>query len=329
MGYRLACEAIMKVISKKSLTNGSLTSDSSLVSVSNLASDSQNKQYIDDSEAPIPNSVNILGDYNLAGEAWIIENYFREMGLTVLTTFTGDSTYKKLLKSRRASLNIVQCAGSMMYLARSMEEQFGLPFIRGSFFGLADTSATLMKVADLLGDQNVREKTAKLCRRETERVTKEIEPFLPLLKGKKAAIFVGGGFKAISLMRQFKELGMETVLVGTQTGTAEDYEIIEALSAPGTVILDDANPSELETFMREKGADILVGGVKERPLAFKLGVAFCDHNHERKMPLAGFEGVVNFTKEINLSINSPVWGLLRQKANFTTHLIDNHYLQAV
>lgn len=74
-----------------------------------------------------------------------------------------------------------------------------------------------------------------------------------------------------------------------------------------TVILDDANPAELETFMKEKGADILVGGVKERPLAYKLGVAFCDHNHERKHPLAGFEGVYNFTREIDRSINNPVW----------------------
>ncbi|MEO2682145.1 nitrogenase iron-molybdenum cofactor biosynthesis protein NifE, partial [Clostridium butyricum] len=52
---------------------------------------------------------------------------------------------------------------------------------------------------------------------------------------------------------------------------------------------------------------ILVGGVKERPLAYKLGVAFCDHNHERKHALGGFQGAVNFAEEVNLSINSPVW----------------------
>ncbi|MDR2367350.1 MAG: nitrogenase iron-molybdenum cofactor biosynthesis protein NifE [Deltaproteobacteria bacterium] len=288
MGYRLACEAIMKVISRRP-----------------AGSD----------RSPIPMAINVLGDYNLAGEAWIIENYFREMGVRVLTTFTGDSTYEKLMGSARASLNVVQCAGSMAYLARSMEETFGIPWVRVSFFGLADTANSLTKVADLLGDDGARQRAAALCQREIASASAGIEPYLPLLRGKKAAIFVGGGFKAISLMRQFRELGMGTVLVGTQTGTAEDYEVIEALSDPGTVILDDANPSELEAFMREKGADVLVGGVKERPLAFKLGVAFCDHNHERKAPLAGFSGAVNFTREINLSINSPVWGALRQRAS--------------
>ena len=96
-------------------------------------------------------------------------------------------------------------------------------------------------------------------------------------------------------------------MVGTQTGKPEDYEMIGRLVDPDAVILDDANPAELETFMKQKGADILVGGVKERPLAYKLGIAFCDHNHERKHALAGYDGVVNFTKEINMSMNSPVW----------------------
>jgi len=51
----------------------------------------------------------------------------------------------------------------------------------------------------------------------------------------------------------------------------------------------------------------LIGGVKERPIAYKLGIAFCDHNHERKIPLAGFEGMVNFCREVYSSVLSPVW----------------------
>ena len=106
---------------------------------------------------------------------------------------------------------------------------------------------------------------------------------------------------------------METVLVGTQTGKKDDYDIIESLVNENTVILDDANPAELEKFMIETGADILVGGVKERPLAYKLGIAFCDHNHERKHALAGFEGIENFTKEIHDSLCSPVWKYVNQR----------------
>ena len=102
-------------------------------------------------------------------------------------------------------------------------------------------------------------------------------------------------------------LGMTTVLVGSQTGTAEDYEYLTELCDPGTVIVDDSNPAELSAFLAEGKADLFIGGVKERPLAYKLGVAFCDHNHERKLPLEGFIGMANFAREVRGSVCSPVW----------------------
>ncbi len=108
-------------------------------------------------------------------------------------------------------------------------------------------------------------------------------------------------------MKALRLLGMTTVLVGSQTGTAEDYEYLTELCDPGTVIVDDSNPAELSTFLAEGKADLFIGGVKERPLAYKLGVAFCDHNHERKLPLEGFIGMANFAREVRGSVCSPVW----------------------
>lgn len=255
--------------------------------------------------------INILGDFNLAGEMWIIKNYLSMMGIIVVSTFTGDASYDTMLKAPQAVLNIVQCAGSSTYLATRMEEEFGIPFIKVSFFGVEDTSASLIKIADAMNNKEARQKAEEFCLEESRKLEGFLDIYRTKLKGKRAAIYVGGGFKAISLIKQFDFMGMNTVVVGTQTGKKDDYEIIEQLVDPDTVILDDANPAELEKFMKEKKADILVGGVKERPLAYKLGIAFCDHNHERKHPLAGFEGVYNFTREINQSINSPVWEYIR------------------
>ncbi len=254
--------------------------------------------------------INILGDYNLAGEMWIIQNYLKKIGIPVIATITGDASYEKLIQAPAATLNIVQCAGSSTYLANQMEEAFGIPYIKVSFFGIEDTTASLFRIADALGVSGIKEKTKQFVEEQVNRVTPIVEKYKPRLEGKKAAIFVGGGFKAISLMRQFNELGIKTVVVGTQTGKKDEYEIIQELADQETVILDDANPAELEQFMLEKKADILVGGVKERPLAYKLGIAFCDHNHERKHALGGFDGIENFVQEINLSVNSPVWKYL-------------------
>ncbi len=281
IGYRMACNAIMELISKAP------------------------------PKVKRDKSVNILGDFNLAGEMWIIKGYLEAMGIGVVSKITGDASCEELLHAGEASLNIVQCAGSMTYLARQMEEVMGIPFIKVSFFGLEDTAQSLIHIAQALCDEDAEKKARELITKETQSLKDLLLRSQECLGGKRAAIYVGGGFKAISLIKQFREIGMEAVVVGTQTGKKEDYDIIHQLIKEGTIVLDDANPAELEHFIKEKRADILVGGVKERPLAYKLGVAFLDHNHERRHPLAGFIGIRHFIEELNLSVNSPVWQYVR------------------
>ncbi|WP_238457681.1 nitrogenase iron-molybdenum cofactor biosynthesis protein NifE [Desulforamulus ferrireducens] len=254
--------------------------------------------------------INYLGDFNLAGELWIIEDYLKQMGVTVNVAFTGDSSYQRLKKTTSAALNIIQCAGSMMYLAQQLKEQYGIPYFNVSFLGLQDTSDSLRKIAAYFQDEQMQARAEALIKRETERIMPELAWYREKLKGKKAAIYVGGGFKAISLIKQFKEIGIDVVMIGTQTGRREEYETINELVNEGTVILDDASPSELEKFMTEKGTHLLVGGVKERPLAYKLGIAFIDHSHDRKHPLSGFVGAVNLAKEVYATLCSPVWNYL-------------------
>lgn len=262
-------------------------------------------------EEPKLAGINVLGDFNLSGEMWIIRRYLKQIGVRVVSGITGDATCAQLMEAPRAKLNIVQCAGSMMYLANRMEERYGIPSIKVSFFGIEDTTNSLLRIAYALGDKEIIARARAFTDEMSQKTAAQIAPYKALLEGRKAAIYVGGGYKAISLLKQFKELGIDTVVVGTQTGKKDEYEVIRGLADPGTVILDDANPAELEKFIREKHADVLVGGVKERPLGYKLAIAFLDHNHERKHPLAGFDGAVNFAKELNLSMNSPVWAYLK------------------
>ncbi len=251
--------------------------------------------------------INYLGDFNLAGEVWIIKRYLQQMRIKVNTVFTGDANYHSLKMAPQATLNIVQCAGSMSYLAQKMEERYGIPQLHISFLGMEDTARSLREIAMALGETEALDRAEAIIEQETRRCQPQIDFYRAQLQGKKAAIYVGGGFKAISLIKQFREIGIDVVMIGTQTGRAEEYRTIDELVDDGTVILDDANPSELEKFMLEQEADLLVGGVKERPLAYKLGKAFVDHNHDRKHPLSGFEGAVNFAREVYSTVCSPVW----------------------
>jgi nitrogenase molybdenum-cofactor synthesis protein NifE len=280
-GYRAACDAMFKLVGTGDITGIS------------------------------PHSINILGDFNLAGEIWMIRKYFEQLGIEVVANITGDGRIADIKRAHGASLNVVQCSGATMDLARMMEERYGIPSIRVSYFGIEDMAESLYSVARHFNSGDILEKARKLVREELSRVYPELMKYRAALQGKKAAIYVGGSFKAFSLVKAFRHLGMQVVMVGSQTGTREEYRELAEITDPGTIIVDDANPLELTSFLEEKQVDIFVGGVKERPIAYKLGVGFCDHNHERKEALAGFDGMLNFAREVYSSVMSPVWRFTR------------------
>ncbi len=254
-------------------------------------------------------SINILGDFNLAGEIWIVREYFKRMGVEVVANITGDGRVRDIRRCHGASLNLVQCSGATLDLAKMMEKEYGVPFLRVSYVGIEDMAESLYAVAEFFSehDPDIMARTRELVREELAGLMPELKRMRRDLEGKKAAIYVGGSFKAFSLVKAFRHLGMKVAIVGSQTGTEEDYQELAAICDPDTILVDDANPLELAAFVKEKGVDVFVGGVKERPIAFKLGLGFCDHNHERKEALEGFVGMYNFAKEIHSSVTSPVW----------------------
>ena len=277
-GYKAACSALFNLIG---------TGDTSEIS---------------------PFSINILGEFNIGGEAWMIKEYYRRMGVEVVSTMTGDGRVDDIRRAHGAALNVVQCSGSMTYLAEQMKETYGIPYIRVSYFGIEDTSQALYDVAmHFVSGPKILERAMELVREEVNAIQPALGKIKTAVAGKRAALYVGGAFKAFSLIKALAGLGIRVVLAGSQTGNEEDYEVLREMCEDGTVVLDDANPLELSKYIIEKKADLFIGGVKERPIAYKMGIGFCDHNHERKIPLAGYKGMLNFAKEVYQTVMSPVW----------------------
>ena len=52
-------------------------------------------------------SINILGDFNLAGEIWLIRDYFNRIGIEVVANITGDGRVDDIRRAHGASLNVV------------------------------------------------------------------------------------------------------------------------------------------------------------------------------------------------------------------------------
>ena len=290
-GYRAACDALLKLVGTGS------------------------------TESVTPHSINILGDFNLAGETWMIRDYYKRMGVEVVSCITGDGRVDEIRRAHGAALNVVQCSGSMTHLAKQLEEKYGTPFIRVSYFGVEDMSKSLYDVARHFKDKEMMKRTQAMVREELERSIPQLADYKRALTGKRAAIYVGGAFKAFSLVAALRHLGMTTVMVGSQTGNKDDYEQLRELCDEGTIIADDSNPLELSSFLEEKDVDVFIGGVKERPIAYKLGIGFCDHNHERKEALAGFEGMLNFAREVYSSVMSPVWRLTPRRRGSSLEVV--------
>jgi nitrogenase molybdenum-cofactor synthesis protein NifE len=282
-GYRAACEGLMKLVGTGPI------------------------------EAIGPRSINILGDFNLAGETWMIRDYYERIGVEVVATITGDGRVDAIRRAHGAALNVVQCAGSMVHLAQSMQKKYGTPFLRVSYFGIEDMAKSLYDVANHFHDAEILGRSQELVREQVAAIMPELRRYRQALEGRRAAVYTGGAFKAFSLVRSLRTLGMKTVLVGSQTGNREDYELLRDLCDEGTILVDDTNPLELSRFVQEKEVDLFIGGVKERPIAYKLGIGFCDHNHERKVALAGFQGMLNFAREVHSSVMSPVWKLVPRR----------------
>ncbi len=193
-----------------------------------------------------------------------------------------------------------------------MKAEHDIPFMKVSYFGIEDMSDALYEVAKFFKSDEMMAKAQELVKDKLTELLPALQPYKQALQGKKAAIYVGGAFKAISLVKALRLIGMKTVIAGTQTGNTEDYKLLQAICDDGCILLDDSNPVELSEFVKLTGADLFIGGVKERPIAYKLGIGFCDHNHERKLALAGYEGMLNFAKEVYETVTSPVWQFVKR-----------------
>ena len=282
-GYKAACNALMQIIGTK---KPEITSEY---------------------------RINIFGDYNVAGDVWLVKPLFEKMGIQVITSMTGDATVDTISKSHGAQLNLVQCSGSMTFLAKWMMKKYGIPFTKVSYFGIEDLAIALRTTAEFFGSEEMMKIAEEIIEKETARIMPEIQAIRNRVQGKTAAIYMGGAAKALTLIKGFRELGMEVVIIGTQTGKRDDYKQISYQVKDGTVIVDDANPLELADLLVNQKADLMVAGVKERFLAYKLGVSFCDFNHDRVLEFEGYDGFLNFAREIDTSINSPVWKYVGSK----------------
>ncbi|MBC16872.1 Nitrogenase molybdenum-iron protein alpha chain [Pseudodesulfovibrio profundus] len=80
----------------------------------------------------------------------------------------------------------------------------------------------------------------------------------------------------------------------------------------GTLIIDDLNQYEAEKLVEIMKPDIFCAGIKEKYSIQKTGVPMKQlHSYDSGGPYAGFQGAVNFYKEIDRLVGSKVWSYMK------------------
>lgn len=167
--------------------------------------------------------VNLLGEYNIGGDAFEIERIFELCGFTLISTFSGNSTIDSFEQAHHADLNMVMCHRSINYLAEMMEKKFGIPWMKVNFIGAGATAKTLRKIAKYFDDKELIARVEEVINAELPEVESVLNSVRPRTRGKMAMLFVGGS-RAHHYQELFTELGMKTMSAGYEFGHRDDYE---------------------------------------------------------------------------------------------------------
>ncbi|HEX2953550.1 MAG TPA: nitrogenase molybdenum-iron protein alpha chain [Bacillota bacterium] len=188
--------------------------------------------------------MNLLGEYNIGGDAFEIERILEKCGITLTATFSGNSSYDKFANAHTADLNAIMCHRSINYVAEMMEKRFGIPWIKVNFLGAGSTAKSLRKIAAYFDNQELIDRVESVIAEEMPQVKAAQEDVKSRCEGKTAMLFVGGS-RAHHYQELFKEIGMKTLAAGYEFGHRDDYEgrrVIPTIK----VDADSRNIEELE-----------------------------------------------------------------------------------
>ena len=168
-------------------------------------------------------NMNILGEYNIGGDAWEIDTLLRKCGIHVTATLSGDVSYDQVKRAHTVMLNGVMCHRSINYIAEMMEKKFGIPWIKANFIGAEATAKTLRKIAKFFDSKKLTDRVEEVIAQEMLAVRPVREEIKARHQGKKAALFVGGS-RAHHYQDLFRDIGMEIVSAGYEFAHRDDYE---------------------------------------------------------------------------------------------------------
>ncbi|MDR3374429.1 MAG: nitrogenase iron-molybdenum cofactor biosynthesis protein NifE [Ancalomicrobiaceae bacterium] len=264
-----------------------------------------------------PYDINILGEFNLAGEFWMVKPLLDRLGIRVRACIPGDARYIDVASAHRAKVTMMVCSTALINLARKMEERWGIPYFEGSFYGITDTSEALRTIAKLLVSQGAErdliERTEALIADEEAIAWEKIRAFRPRLQGKRVLLNTGG-VKSWSVVNALMEVGIEIVGTSVKKSTVEDKERIKQILKDENHMFESLAPRDLYKMLSQSQADIMLSGGRTQFIALKAKMPWLDINQERNHAFAGYDGMVELIRQIDIALHNPVFAQVREPA---------------
>ncbi len=256
-----------------------------------------------------PYDVSILGDYNIGGDAWASRILLEEMGLNVVSQWSGDGTMAEMQATPTVKMNLLHCYRSMNYISRHMEEKFGIPWMEYNFFGPTKVAESLRAIAARFDDK-IKEGAERVIAKYTPMMDAVIAKYRPRLEGKRVMLYVGG-LRPRHVIGAYEDLGMEVVGAGYEFAHNDDYDRTMKEVSNSTLLYDDATGFELEEFVKKVKPDLVGSGIKEKFIFQKMGIPFRQmHSWDYSGPYHGYDGFAIFARDMDMTLNNPCWKML-------------------
>jgi nitrogenase molybdenum-cofactor synthesis protein NifE len=257
---------------------------------------------------PARYSVNLIGEFNIAGELWQVLPLFDKLGIRVVCSLSGDARFHQVQMMHTADVSMMVCSRALLNVARRLKEKYDIPYFEGSFYGAGNTAESIMTIVGMIGDQALIRSAEKMLEEERKNSAPSLNHYREKLAGKKALLYTGG-VKSWSLVSALQELGMTVVATGTKKSTEEDKQRIRSLMGDDATLIEEGAPKKLLALYHENNCDILLAGGRNQYTAIKARLPFVDVNQERETPFTGFAGHVNLARAIATAISSPAFAL--------------------
>jgi vanadium-dependent nitrogenase alpha chain len=248
-------------------------------------------------------TINVIGDYNIQNDTFVLQKYFNKLGIQVISHFTGNAKYDDCRAMHRAKLNVVNCARSAGYIANELLKRYGIPRLDIDSWGFGYTAEGIRKICAFFG---IEERGEALIAEEYAQWKPKLDWYKQRLTGKKMAVWTGGPrlwhwTKAVE-----DDLGIQVVAMSSKFGHQEDFEKIIARGREGTYYLDDANELEFFEVLEHVHPDVIFTGPRVGDLVKKLHIPYINGHGYHNGPYMGFEGFVNLARDFYNAANNPM-----------------------